>query len=577
MAEMFPSPLPTWVRQDPKRKAEVRVYDALETQLPNSFKVFYSFSWVARRTDGRAWDGESDFVVAHANGILLIEVKGGGIDRDARTGVWTSTDGRGERHVINPLQQVKNGKFALQSKLKETPAWDNRWVEICHAIAFPDTASRPTALAPDMPREIVIFNDDLTDMGQKIEAIYSYWVASNKVRPIGKDGVEILRNVLSPTVQLPRLTAAVLWEEDRQILELTKQQFLIMEAMRWVKRVKVAGGAGTGKTMLAIEKVKRLVDEGRRTLFLCFNRPLADFLRTQAGTSDRLTVSTFHQFCYQQAVDAGHGLADPNSTNLPQSYFEQEMPLALMEALDARPQARFDAVVVDEGQDFRSSWWTAIEMANVETTEGTLYVFYDDNQRLYRAAAAALPSGLVALVLEKNLRNTVPIFNLARPLYRGGPMETGGPAGRPVEWTEVPSARGAIENALQRTLHDLHVVKGIPLQDIAVLTGCDAAHSCLRSKRTLGEYQIGSLADTSKDVVVLETIRRFKGLERPVVVLVELETVTTDAELLYVGLTRARLHLVVIAQTATISLLRDSHSATPTQALLGGQSHSQRI
>lgn len=49
MAEMFPSSLPDWILTDPKRKAEVRLYNALQEQLPNSYLCFYSFSWVARR------------------------------------------------------------------------------------------------------------------------------------------------------------------------------------------------------------------------------------------------------------------------------------------------------------------------------------------------------------------------------------------------------------------------------------------------------------------------------------------------------------------------------------------------
>lgn len=554
MAEMFPWPLPDWIRQDPKRKAEVRLYDALHEQLPNSYKVFYSFSWVAQRQDGRAWDGESDFVVAHPKGILLIEVKGGGIERDDRTGTWTSTDGRGQTHKIYPLDQVKNGKFALRAKLKETPAWGGKWVEIGHAVAFSDTQAVSRALAPDLPREIVIFNGDVTALHDKVEQVYEYWAASDAVRPIGGDGVEVLRTVLSPKVRLPRLMASALWEEDQQILELTQRQFLVMETLRWVKRVAVAGGAGTGKTLLAIEKAKRLADEGRRTLLVCYNRPLADFLRAQSDPRSNLSILTFHQFCYQQAVESGIGLADPETPRLPQSYFDQEMPLALMEALDARPQSRYDAVVVDEGQDFRSSWWTALEMANAETTNGTLYVFYDDNQRVYRAAAA-MPSGLTPVVLERNLRNAVPIFRIAQRYYRGSEMVPGGPAGRDVEWAEVLDERGAVERALLRTISDLHETKGVALKDIAVLSGCDGVESCLHAKRSLGGYRLCSLSAPAADAVVVESIRRFKGLERPVVVLIELEAVLKEAERLYVGLTRARLHLVVLGRAGMLSAL----------------------
>jgi superfamily I DNA/RNA helicase len=67
------------------------------------------------------------------------------------------------------------------------------------------------------------------------------------------------------------------------------------------------------------------------------------------------------------------------------------------------------------------------------------------------------------------------------------------------------------------------------------------------------------IEDEPGDVVLFETIRRFKGLEREVIVLCELpEDAGRLDELLYVGLTRATTHLVVIAPPALTERLRSS-------------------
>jgi hypothetical protein len=122
-----------------------------------------------------------------------------------------------------------------------------------------------------------------------------------------------------------------------------------------------------------------------RTLLVCFNRPLAENLAASvrsAGLRGDLTVSSFHRLCYDFARQTGQKLRDPELGGLPHSFYEQELPMALLEAVASRPNLRFDAIVADEGQDFESMWWTALELACTGGAAGTLYIFYDNNQRI---------------------------------------------------------------------------------------------------------------------------------------------------------------------------------------------------
>src|SRR5262249_6472256 len=108
MAQMYPNQLPLAVQAEPGRAAECKVYAALEKSLDRSYTVFYGVAWLARRPGDGARDGEIDFVVAHPErGVLLLEVKGGRVARDAGTGIWVSIDRNGKPHRIqDPLAQL---------------------------------------------------------------------------------------------------------------------------------------------------------------------------------------------------------------------------------------------------------------------------------------------------------------------------------------------------------------------------------------------------------------------------------------------------------------------------------------
>ncbi|MGH7490683.1 MAG: NERD domain-containing protein [bacterium] len=122
--KVFPEALPSSVRADSKRRAEVTIYEALAAQLSDPWVVFYSVPWIGReRPASRRADGEADFVVAHPDlGFIAIEVKGGGI-KVARDG-WASTDRAGSTHQIkDPFQQALRSKHVLQDKILRSRAW----------------------------------------------------------------------------------------------------------------------------------------------------------------------------------------------------------------------------------------------------------------------------------------------------------------------------------------------------------------------------------------------------------------------------------------------------------------------
>jgi superfamily I DNA/RNA helicase len=328
---------------------------------------------------------------------------------------------------------------------------------------------------------------------------------------------------------------------DNQILELSRHQLRVLDYMRQNPRVAVAGCAGSGKTLLAAEKARRLAKSGFRTLLTCFNRPLADHLNDALGDQDGLTVQNFHSLCARLAQEARIALEWPIRPADEPGFYDRVLPNTLLKASE-RMGPIFDALVVDEGQDFASTWWEALSFLLEDPDRGIIYVFFDDNQRLYRRPGG-LPPDLVNVELHENWRNTRPIHELVSKFYTGDPLIGLGPDGPPVDTIQVASP-GLLRATLGRVLHRLCMDNNIAPQDIVILTSrhLDAAAVVGR----VGSYDV-ELEPIRPNQVKVSSIHRFKGLDAKVVVLIDVDSHRPDyGELMYVGCSRARSYLVVL-------------------------------
>jgi superfamily I DNA and RNA helicase len=162
--------------------------------------------------------------------------------------------------------------------------------------------------------------------------------------------------------------------------------------------VAIGGCAGSGKTMLAVQKARQFSELGMNVLLICFNAPLAEYLRRRLPNID---VYHFHELCRQAAKRVE--LLIPRNID-DQEYFENVLPEALLKAADTIGRV-YDAIIIDEGQDFKENYWIAIESLLKEN--GYLYIFYDNNQNLYEGALDF--GGLIQeqpCILTQNCRNT---------------------------------------------------------------------------------------------------------------------------------------------------------------------------
>ncbi len=533
--------------------AERELYELFRQNLSDDYVVFHGVAWQALDERGRRRDGEADFVIAHPRrGILVLEVKGGTVAYRARTATWTSTSAGGRVSPIkDPFRQAKSSAYRLRDELAARLGDSDNAFWIGHAVAFPDVLIGDQPLGPDKPRQIILDRADTAALEAWVGRAMAHYrgTAQPGEAPQQERALELLVDLLARSWHLrPALWGDIVREQALQ-LRLTEEQFRILDFLSRHDRALVSGCAGSGKTLLAAEKASRLARAGFETLLTCFNKKLAASLRASLGTRDRLTVVHYHELCYQMARDLG---TLPANCEVNEEFFNRTLPESLLAAIERAPQLRFDAIVVDEGQDFATEWWLTLTELLRDPDRGILYVFYDDNQRLYEDRSA-FPIVEPPHCLTTNCRNTQAIHRQVMRFYHAAHKPTAvGPPGRPVE---VIGYRGAAElrRALEKVLRRLTEEEAVPPGEIAVLTPCGKEKSSLWREPVFGPPVLSEEAGTKGaggQAIAWSTIHGFKGLERAVVILAELESWPGDddscSQLLYVACSRARNHLILL-------------------------------
>lgn len=551
-------------------QAEAKVYRALRDKLPQDYVVFFQVGWILRREEEQAKDGETDFLVCHPDhGYLCIEVKGGGVRFDAASGEWFSVDRHQQKHPINnPIGQALRAKYSIRSKLNEHPRWHDLSLGNVirgHAVFFPDLGDTNALSRPDMPAVLIGSAKTLLEPKAWIDSAFAYWGNdAGSFTPIGRRGIDVVREVFARSFAVAPLVASRLAEQEARRLVLTKDQMRVLDFLRSHRRVAVSGGAGTGKTVLALEKARRLASEGFKTLLTCYNRQLADHLSSMCAATSNLDVMSFHQLCHRQVESANQAsgrdlVAEAKVTYPGKDFYDLQLPNAFAYSLDVLPD-RYDAIVCDEGQDFREEFWVPLELLLSDYERSPLYVFYDDNQNIY-ARASTFPIQDEPFTLTTNCRNTAPIHVAAYKHYKGEPVSPPDIDGDDVQFDTSPG-RDAQAAKINARITDLVARQGVTPGDITVLIA-DAMrkadyYAALRwlplpkPAIWLEEGIRGS------NTVLIDTIHRFKGLESPVVILWGLDTIdlARNDELLYVGMSRAKSLLVVVGTTATCDSIR---------------------
>jgi hypothetical protein len=270
---------------------------------------------------------------------------------------------------------------------------------------------------------------------------------------------------------------------------------------------------------------------------MCYSRGLAEFLKRRVATlpprQQPAYVGTFHYL--------GIGWGVPEGSDDDSAYWEDRLPSQMVSLAQALPvEERFDAIVIDEAQDFAQSWWPAVLAALRSPDEGCLYVFSDEGQRVFaRQGRPTVP--LLPIDLPENLRNTKQIAGTFSSLAPAQQKLRGGD-GVPVRFVQCASedAVGTADDCADALLEE-----GWPPEAVALLTTY-SRHPVQVERQAAGQDAYWATYWDDEDLFYGHVLG-FKGLERPAVVLAVngFRDEERAREMLYVGLSRARDLLVV--------------------------------
>jgi hypothetical protein len=518
----------------PPESQEGLMFDAFR-QLPDGYYVFHSLR-ITDVEDNIFHESETDFVIFHADkGIICLEAKAGHVRY--QDGYWRYANGT-PMHNGGPFNQASSNKWKLKHYIensKMSPIISR--CKFLHAVWFP-SVSNHELISMVMPTEadkaLVLTKEALEDPTPFIEKIFALELPNRIETSLSKAETQrLIREVLCP--QFNVFPSATYDADLKKIVfhRLLKEQAGILNYLDEQKTALINGAAGTGKTMIALEKAQRHAADGEKVLFLCYNAKLRDHL-SDNYPHDLIEYHTIAGFACKLC-----NAATPNYTKLQ----------SLLEDMYLSESFPYQHVIIDEGQDFGMD---DIEEANIlqtlkdiisdnESKKGTFYVFYDKLQLIQaRRMPKFIEEADCKLTLYRNCRNTENIaITSLRPLSERKPkLHEGCVKGVPANFyfaSDDDRAIECVDDVIEKLRTD-------GFKDIVILTCKTEDTSLLSSRVSNGLYQ---------NKYRFTTCRKFKGLEADVIILVDIDETTFNPEnvlLYYVGSSRARIRLEVITE-----------------------------
>ncbi len=516
-----------------KSYGEKLVYESLKS-LSDDYTIFYSVLWQQkeRRNENIVW-GESDFTVFHPKkGILVIEVKSGGISY--KDGKWWQTrlDNNEIKSMKDPLIQANKSKYRFISVINEVLEI-NQFCNIESVVWFPSIVDniKNIKLPLSYNKDIIFTQEDLKNPENAINKAYQYYNAEKKTR-LDSKAVQKIISVLAPEFDLIKKIDTEKQEKNYAFLRLTREQSTLLDYLIEQKKVCIQGSAGTGKTLIAIEEAKRLALDGRKVLFLCFNHFLYKYLKSNFENNN-IDFYNLHTLLFKYS--GRYDIKNEEIVTLLKKY-----------------ENKFDYndVIIDEAQDFNDD---VIEFYSRKTEKcnGKFFIFYDRKQLLFQKEKSNwIENAECKLVLSKNCRNTQQIAITSNSIIDANTyLNDNAIQGEMPTLNFVNNREEAINKI--KELIDKYKSEGFENKDIIILTLETEDRSILNAYTYINNNKIVSEIDGEN--ILFTTSKKFKGLESDAVIIIDIKRDDfIDEEKrrnLYVASSRARQKLGLVFES----------------------------
>jgi hypothetical protein len=321
-------------------------------------------------------------------------------------------------------------------------------------------------------------------------------------------------------------------------------------------RLRIIGTAGSGKTQLALSVFRDAIAAGKRPLYVCYNRPLADHFVQISPVGGM--IATYHQLCDKIYRSTG---AVPDFSRGGEMFREIE---SFLTGFVPSEDWLFDELIIDEGQDFQAEWKD--NLLKLLRPKGKAWWLEDPMQKLYRRPDVELPDW-ITLRSDTNYRTPRDILDsLAQLIPLPTQIESGSPlTGSDVEILTYADTAQLIEQTKRAITQCIGA--GYKRDMIAVVTFRGREHSALSSYDRLGPFDLRHFSGNydllgnplfTKGDILIESVYRFKGQAAPCIILTEVDFEEMDEitiRKLFVGATRATMKLVLIISETSAKLL----------------------
>lgn len=542
--------IPPYLSEEIKSNAEKKTYDILQEQEMKNAYILHSLGLPKHQSKIY---GEIDFVVVCDRGIACLEVKGGRIE--CMDGQWIFKDRYGVEHVKaeGPFAQVKDNMFSLREALRKrfpnNPHVKN--ILVACGVVFPDINF--TASSLEIIPEIV-YDAKTLSVTEYMKGVFDYWQERQHREP-GRlspaDIREIVDYMRGDFVFIPSLGSR-LESVEKHLLRLTTEQVQIMEALGMNDRLLVSGGAGTGKTLLAVDFAIKQAQQGKKVLFLTYNKNLANEVKRQTGEPSDLKIINIHAL-FGEYVPVDADSVRKNAGH----YFAEALPDAFYSYLQEQSkqqmsELQYDLLVMDEGQDIlKLNYLYCLDYLLKDGFDrGRWAIFYDEQQNIYNPEflegmeiLLSYPNTRFELFI--NCRNTIQIGTYsakASGVELGSFLKERGEEVRKVSYSNEEDFGKKIKNIIKELKKEQ-----VQMSDVTFLSPNRYEHSVL-SQTDVVVNVLGSDAEKKKDTPEYATIQSFKGLDSKIVILFGMKNVRDDnfSKYIYIAGTRARTLLYVM-------------------------------
>lgn len=570
--------IPPYLSADIKSQAERKVFEFLKNDpAASDYTVLHSLG--LSRHIKRQY-GEIDFLVlAPGEGIFCLEIKGGRIKRE--NGLWTFTNRLGQTTVkpLSPFTQAREAMFSLHKAIGTRFGSHHSLYKLVfrYGVMFPDIEFTDTDT--EFERwEIYDLRDRKFPVSEYVKRLSrgahrqvasTQWYNSEASRPTEKDIAELIKFLRGDFEKVPP-PSVELDETEQLLLTLTEEQYERLDSLEENDRCLFEGGAGTGKTMIAVEFARREAARGKKVGIFCYNKLLGRQIKHSVSDNSAITATNLHKFMRDLIVST-------NSSELKKEFLEQEKSassddlydeiypvyatMAVREKFDFEP---LDTLIIDEAQDLISpdnlDFFDEILRGGLNGGKWAMFADFH-RQAIYSklgkddmlGALRQRAPHFTYCKLTHNCRNTknigeetASVSGFAKPLFRPTAID-----GVPVDYqfyADAADQTKRIETLLKKLIAD-----GIPARKITVLTPKASENSCFPALQKLSSVKVEQISDSFfddeiTDKITFATVHSFKGLENSVIVLTDKEDLMNDKakSLLYVGMSRAKQRLYII-------------------------------